>query len=62
MQSVSVCWCLGRVLDCGARGPEIESSAGLKNFPGKQMCKQCNLTLVNNLVVHKIQSKLIMHI
>ena len=60
MQSVSARWCLGKVLDYGARGREIESSAGLENFPG--MCKQCNIILVNNLVVHKIQSKLSMNI
>ena len=61
MQSVSFLWSLGKALDCGARGPMIESSVGTENFPGKQMCKQCNMTLVNNLVLHKIQSKLSMY-
>ena len=29
---------LDKVLDYGSRGPEFESSAGLENFKGKQMC------------------------
>ena len=57
MQLVSVCWYLGKVLVSIARGPEFESSVGFENFPGKQMCEQYNMTLVSNLVVHKIQSK-----
>ena len=40
-----------------ARGPEFESSAGPENFTGKQMCKQCNMTLVNNLVVQTEHTK-----
>ena len=51
MQTVSVCWCVGSALDCGAQGPKFESTAGPENFLGKQMCKQCNMTIINNLVV-----------
>ena len=52
MQTVSVRWCLGISLNCEAQSPEFESLVVLDNFPGMQMCKQCNMILKNNLVVH----------
>ena len=57
MQTVSVLWCLGIALDCGTQGSQFESPAGQENLSGKQMCKQCNMTLVNDLVVQNIESK-----
>ena len=36
---------LDEVLDYGSRGPEFESSAGLGNFAGKQMC-------INSVIWH----------
>ena len=56
---------LDKVLDWGVRGPEFESSAGggVGDFSRQaDVYKQCNMTLVKNLVVHKIQSKLSLHI